>query len=92
MRRLFVIALFVALSVVLGASGAHRHAPSDPQNECNQCVFAQQGVTPAAGTPAPVPAPVPALHWVTCVTVVVTADGRELYRSAPKSSPPAALV
>lgn len=92
MRRLFVIALFVALSAVLGVSGTHRHAPADPQTECTQCVFAQQGVTPAAVAAAPVPGPAPMLHWAARATVTAVVDGRELYRSAPKSSPPAALA
>lgn len=90
MRRSLLIILFVMLTAALGAAGTHRHAPADPLTECTQCVFAKQTVAPAA----PAAAPLHAFAGPGCSTlrpaVTVTADGRHIYRSAPKSSPPAA--
>lgn len=89
MRRSLLIVLFVMLTAALGAAGTHRHAPADPLTECTQCVFAKQSVTPAAPSVVPTTPLAGAGLEAARPTLTPAPNGREIYRSAPKSSPPA---
>ena len=88
MRRLLIAGLFVVLTAVLGTTAVHRHALGETKTECTVCTFAQQGVTPASPqAPALRPVEMP-LRLELCTKSVHFADGRQIYRSAPKISPP----
>lgn len=87
MRRIGLYILLLVFTVSLAHAGGHLHLAADSAPSCAVCTMASQGMAPAPAAAAPVFA---ATQWIATEEVVVTpsADGRRIYRFAPKVSPP----
>lgn len=90
MRRIGLYILLLVFTVSLAHAGGHKHLSADSAPSCAVCTVVSQGMAPA---PAPAKPAFTATHWVAAEQASVTppADGRSIYRLAPKVSPPSSV-